>query len=129
MGFIIGGTLMPLSGPRENADGFKTLNFTTMEWQEDTETSYPNNNIFSGSAVFVEEYGASGILVVLGGMTKRAENGAAHLPVERAYIYDIAATKWYFQDISSPDKEKPARWDRACAIGVADTGDNNSFEM
>ena len=128
MGFQFGGTFVG-GGPVKNAKGFKTLNFTTMEWEEETDVPYPDATLYGGSAIFVEKYGASGTVVVLGGLTNRDGSGSGYLSVDRAYLYDIAAKQWHYQDVSSTGSEKPARWDRACAVGVADTGDTDSFEM
>jgi hypothetical protein len=127
-GFIFGGSVVG-SRPIRNLQGFKVFNFTTTEWSEERDAPYAvEGKLWGGSAVFVEKYGASGIIVMLGGVQRRAEEASAYVDSGKVYFYDIAERTWHSQQTTN-NGDKPRGWDKGCVVGVEDTGDNGSYEM
>lgn len=127
-GFVFGGTAVG-SNPIRNLQGFKTFNFTTREWNEERDDPYSGDGtLWGGSATFVERYGASGIIVMLGGVQRRAEDASAYVDLGKVWFYDVAEKTWHSQQTANND-DKPGGWDNGCVVGVEDTGDNDSFEM
>lgn len=121
-GFIFGGAM-----GMSNFKGYETFNFTTKEWEEKWDAPYSlDGSLYGASAIFVEKYGAAGLVFVLGGVTRRFEVASGYANLSTVHFYDVADKKWYSQQTSG---DVPPGWELACAAGVDDTGDNDSFEM
>lgn len=129
--FIFGGRTVDENGKVGSASasvtGFNVFNFTTMEWEvvEGGEYSH-DGSIWGGSATFVPTFGAKGIIVMLGGLERAHEPGSGYIDWGTIHVYDVAEKKWHRQKASG---KAPERRSHHCAVGVADTGDNGSYEM
>lgn len=126
-GFVFGGMITDDKGRWANVyqKGFVVLNFTTGEWSERLEkedTPYSSDGTLMGSqAVYVERYGAMGLVFILGGVTMNE-----YVDFEELHFYDIAAQKWYSQRTTGDIP--PTRYVH-CATGVGGSEGNDTYEM
>lgn len=130
-GFVFGGKILDEDGKvtssQESVKGFKTFNFTTKEWAEESGGAYSQDgSIWGGSATFVDKFGTKGVIVMLGGLSRPDQPGSGYIDWGTIHVYDVAAKQWHSQKASG---DVPSRRSHHCAVGVADTGENNSYEM
>lgn len=125
-GFIFGGKMVNQNSQftEMNAKGFLTFDFRSNEWAESTDTPYSKDgSLFGAEAVYVEEYGTQGLILILGGMTRHGASTPGFLDMDKIWFYDIGSRKWHLQKATG---EVPTFRRRHCAVGVAG---NETYEM
>lgn len=132
LGFIFGGKMLNDNGKVDQSQasltGFRSFDFKTKDWSEvqDGDGYSQDGSIWGGTATFVRGFGARGVVVVLGGLSRPDQPGEGYMDWATVNIYDIAEEKWHRQEASG---EAPSRRAHHCAVGVADTSGNGSYEM
>lgn len=133
-GFIFGGKVVNLDSQSldDNMKGFVSFNFTTKEWTEWTDDGghdlpySPDGSLFAASATYVQKYGRSGLIFLLGGRAKHRQPDEEYIDLRKIYFYDIAAQEWHSQITSG---EAPAHRDNHCAVGAGGGNSNGTYEM
>lgn len=126
-GKILGPDGVPNSTTEESAKGFVTFNFTTKDWTHEDSGPYSHEgSIFGASATFVDRFGARGVIVLLGGLERANQPGSGYVDWGTIHVYDVAEKKWHSQKALG---DAPSRRSHHCAVGVAGTAGNGSYEM
>jgi hypothetical protein len=117
--------------------GLVTFDFYTRTFEEEDEgdDGYEGNysgdgSVWGGTTTFVPNFGDEGVIVMIGGETRRGQANAAYRDMMSVSVYDVAGKKWHAQQARLGDAtDPPPRVSHHCAVGVADTAEGNSFEI
>lgn len=131
MAYAFGGRLVisdNASKTEENIKGYVSFDFNSLEWSEgsDDESYSQDGSLWGGTATYVERYGAGGIIVMLGGVTRRGEAASAYKSFGKVDVYDISARKWYSQ--STTGDIPPQRF-KHCAVSIGNKNNSDTHEM
>lgn len=109
--------------------GMVTYNMSTGSWSNITSAKFTQTGSFlDGRLEYLPGYGATGLLVPLGGLTSAAGDVTVGFTTIDDFkilsLYDIASGTWHTQTTSG---ESPPGRCSFCSVGVQ--GDNGTFEV
>jgi hypothetical protein len=121
------------TGPNGNLNQFQglvTYDFSSRSWINSSQPSAWESSGISGHSLlgegyYVPTFGASGVLLFLGGFQNEDGPDVAVVDMESVVIYDIGSDSWYQQKVSG---DSPGGRAAFCLTG-ASAADKSSFEV
>lgn len=126
-GFVFGGrsTDRTTSKPSGNVKGFVSFDFNTRSWQEHSEAPYsPDGTLWGAAAIYVPTFGPNGLVFLLGGMSRREEEGAGYIEFRRVHFFDPVTKEWFSQSTTG---DIPGARHQFCVGGAP--GANGTYDM
>lgn len=128
-GYVFGGSELG-SNAREtgaNVKGVVTFDFDSKDWAQDTNGPFsPDGSLWGATATYVNKFTEKGLIVILGGVTRRAETASGYLAFNTVQLYDVTSGTWYEQETTG---DAPSRRSHHCAVGVGDSESQDTYEM
>jgi hypothetical protein len=133
-GFNLGGQTTPANASQVLVPGLLTYNMSSNIWSNESATSFTTLGTSVGAeAVCLPDFGPSGLVLFLGGVTSVVNNwfdpldALFHSPgvaFDNLTVYDPFTREWYWQTTTG---NRPTPRHEFCAVGVR--GPQNTYEM